>query len=115
MAKKYDLDDRLSQFAADIATAFNHVPNTMASKYYANQLIRSSGSVALNFSEFGGAGTLPDQKNKLSIAIKECRECATNLKIQQLAKLHDKDTLERLGEECDQITRILVSILKSKN
>lgn len=114
MSKPYDLEERLISFASDVVIVFDKPAKTYASKYYAEQLIRSSGSVSLNFSEFAGAGTEKDKINKLRISLKEIKECSNNLKIQLKAKLGALEPLSRLQDEADQITRILVTIINNR-
>ncbi|PQJ32110.1 four helix bundle protein [Nonlabens arenilitoris] len=114
MGKPYDLEDRLISFAADVIVVFDKPAKTYASKYYAEQLIRSSGSVSLNFSEFAGAGTEKDKINKLRISLKEIKECNNNLKIQLKAGLSNKDQLTKLQDEAEQIIRILVAIINKR-
>lgn len=114
MGKPYDLEDRLISFAAEVIVVFDKPAKTYASKYYAEQLIRSSGSVSLNFSEFAGAGTEKDKINKLRISLKEIKECNNNLKIQLKAGLSNKDQLTKLQDEAEQIIRILVAIINKR-
>jgi len=49
--KKYDLEDRLVRFAAEVALFCKDLPSDMTGKYYGNKLLRSGGSSALNFGE----------------------------------------------------------------
>jgi four helix bundle protein len=114
MSKPYDLEDRLISFAADVVKVFDKPAKTYASKYYAEQLIRSSGSVSLNFSEFAGAGSEKDKINKLRISLKEIKECDNNLKIQLKANLGNAESLTRLQDEAEQIVRILVAIINKR-
>lgn len=53
--KPYDLEDRLVDFAANSAIFCQKVPNNFTGNYYGNQLLRSTGSSALNFGEIQGA------------------------------------------------------------
>ncbi len=111
---KFGLEDRLIEFAARVVILFDKPAKTFASKYYAEQLIRSSGSVSLNFSEFAGAGTEKDKINKLRIALKEIKECSNNLKIQARANLKSKQELEFLLDESNQLIKIIVSIINNR-
>lgn len=70
MDKKYDLEDRLVDFAAKIVIFCKELPNDMTGIYYGNQLLRSAGSSALNFGEVQGAGTDRDFINKSNICLK---------------------------------------------
>jgi hypothetical protein len=57
MSKVYDLEDRLVTFAPNVAIFCKDIPNDFTSQYYGNQLLRSSGSAALNFGEMQGTQT----------------------------------------------------------
>jgi len=78
--KKYDLGDRLVQFAADSVLFCKDSPSDMTGLYYGNQLLRSTGSTALNFGEAQGTNSDRDYLNKSSISIKELKELRVNLK-----------------------------------
>jgi four helix bundle protein len=114
VSKSYDLEDRFIDFAADVVKEFDKPSKTFASKYYAEQLIRSSGSVSLNFSEFAGAGTERDKINKLRISLKEIKECNNNLKIQLKAGIGNYESLMSLQNEAEQIIKILVTIINNR-
>ncbi|PRP67075.1 four helix bundle protein [Nonlabens agnitus] len=114
--KKYDLEDRLIKFAVDVIKISRRADwNDYASRYYQEQIIRSSGSVALNFGEFLGASSQKDKLNKLNIAHKEIKECRNNLLIQLGAELNIQSELESLSQESLEIIKILRSIIKSKS
>ena len=82
---KFDLSERLEDFAAAIILLYNKKPMSYAGDYLAKQLIRSSCSSALNYGEVLGAGTNKDKINKLRICLKELRESLRNLNIQTKA------------------------------
>ena len=114
MSKKpYDVEDRLILFAADVVRNFDFPIKTYASKYYAEQLIRSSGSAALNYVEFAGAGTSKDRINKLRICLKELKECKNNLRIQLKADLLKPDQ-QNLVDEALQLSKIVATIIKNQ-
>ncbi|SDI38761.1 four helix bundle protein [Winogradskyella thalassocola] len=71
---KFDLTERLEDFAAAIIILYDKKPLSYAGDYLAKQLIRSSCSSALNYGEALGAGTDKDKINKLRISLKELRE-----------------------------------------
>lgn len=114
--KKYDLEDRLIQFAVDIIQLSRKADwNDYASKYYQQQIIRSSGSVALNFGEFLGARTEKDKINKLVTSLKEIKECNNNLKIQLGAELYDFSELKKLQNEAVELIKIITAIIRNKS
>ena len=113
--RKFDLEDRIIRFAVDVVNLTKLADwNDYASKYYQQQLIRSSGSVALNFGEFLGAKTNRDKLNKLSLALKEVMECRNNLLIQIGANLNENNELEKLAQEALELTKIIQSIIRNK-
>ena len=71
---KFDLTERLEDFAALIILLYDKKPMSYAGDYLVKQLIRSSCSPALNYGEVLGAGTDKDKINKLRICLKELRE-----------------------------------------
>lgn len=110
--KPYDVEERLIAFAADVVLNFDFPIKTYASKYYAEQLIRSSGSAALNYGEFAGAASLKDRSNKLRISFKEMKECHNNLRIQKRAQLLNNQK-SHLIDESLQLCKILSTIIKN--
>ena len=114
-AKKFDLTERLEDFAAEIIQLYDKKPMSYAGDYLAKQLIRSSCSSALNYGEVLGAGTDKDKINKLRICLKELRESLRNLNIQTKAKLFSNEELIKLKDENDQLIRIIVTRIKNIN
>ena len=112
--KPYDLEERLVNFAADSALFANSIPKDFTGQYYGNQLLRSSGSSALNFGEMQGAQSDKDFKNKATISLKELKESRINLKI--LRKINYGKNLKRdeLLDETEQLIRIIATIIKNK-
>lgn len=111
--RKFDLSNRLEDFAASIILLYGKKPSSYAGDYLAKQLIRSSCSAALNYGEVLGAGTSKDKINKLRICLKELRECLRNLNIQVKANLFSENSLKNLQDENDQLIRIIVTRIKN--
>lgn len=110
---KFDLSERLEDFAAAIILLYDKKPLPFAGEYLAKQLIRSSCSSALNYGEVLGAGTDKDKIHKLRICLKELRESLRNLNIQVKANLLSNDSLSKLKDENDQLIRIMVTRIKN--
>jgi len=81
-------------------------------KYYeiASQLFRSWTSIWANISEAQSGTSKNDFINKMNIALKEARETIFWLKL--LEHWFDESTKE-LQKECEEITKILVTIIKN--
>lgn len=109
----YDLKVRLENFAATIIVLYDVELKTFSRDYLAKQLIRSSCSSVLNYSEALGADTSKDKINKLSICLKELRESETNLNIQSKANLNVSVEMENLKNEVDQLIRIVVTRIRN--
>lgn len=110
---KFDLSERLEDFAAAIILLYDKKPLSFAGEYLAKQLIRSSCSSALNYGEVLGAGTDKDKVHKLRICLKELRESHRNLNIQSKANMFSREDLMSLKDENDQLIRIMVTRIKN--
>ena len=73
MEKKCDLEDRLVEFAANTALLCKDLPNDMIGVYFANQLLRSGGSSALNFGEAQGTNLDRDYVKEAGRSLKELK------------------------------------------
>ena len=60
MQKKYDLDERLINFASDCIDISEKLPKTLAGNHIASQLVRSSTSPALHYGEAQSAESRND-------------------------------------------------------
>jgi len=76
-------------------------------KHYANQLVRSTGSSALNYGEMQSAESKSDFIHKGSVVLKELRESIINLKIIKRAGMNNK---EELVSSCIKENNELISI-----
>jgi len=76
------------------------------------QLLRSGTSIGANISEAQEAASKKDFINKLSIALKESRETEYWLKLfKELSIIEDLE-FNNLYNDCQELIRLLVSILK---
>src|SRR5882757_9775940 len=80
-ARKFDLEDRLIEFADRAIATAEELPDTKAANYLATQLLRSGTSPALNYGEAQSAESPKDFVHKLRIILKELRETSICLKI----------------------------------
>lgn len=79
--KKYDLEERLIEFAVLIIKVAESLNNTKAGNHIAGQLVRSGTSPALQYGEAQSAESRNDFIHKLKILLKELRESLVALKI----------------------------------
>lgn len=108
MKKKYDLKDRLIDFAVRIIKLSEKLPNTKAGKHISGQILRSGTSPAPNYGEGISAESRKDFIHKLKIALKELRETEVWLKIIINSKIIEKtERLQPLLKETDELISIL--------
>ncbi len=115
MEKKYDLEDRLIDFAVSVLNLIEKLPNSNTGKHLAYQLIKSGTSPALNYGESQAAESGNDFDHKIKIVLKELRETQINLKI-----IHKKGNLIAEEEilpnlkECGELVAIFTSTVKKR-
>ena len=112
------LEERLVDFAVLMLSVIECVKKDYAGNYYGNQLIRSSGSPALNYGEARSAESHKDFVHKMGICLKELRESYNGLKIINKAKLYhgNEQLLKKALDENNQLISIFVASIKtSKN
>lgn len=111
--KKYDLEERLIQFALDILTIVEMLPKTYIGKYFGNQLVRCGTSPAFHYSEAKSAESRKDFIHKLKVGLKELRESSTNMKIIKRKPLLKDIKLEELLNECEELISIFVKSIQT--
>lgn len=79
--RKFDLEDRLIDFAIRISEVAESLPNTSLGKQINNQMVRSGTSPALNYGEAQSSESTKDFIHKIKIVLKELRETLVCLKI----------------------------------
>lgn len=111
---KYDLEERLIQFAVDIILICGKIDGSFASQHLSKQLIRSATSSALNYGEAQSAESTRDFLHKMKLCLKELRESLVNLKIQKGADLiKNIECLELLMKENNELIAIFVSSIRT--
>lgn len=102
--RKFDLEDRLIDFACLIVETVGNLPTNQACLHLGQQLLRSGTSPALNYGEAISAESRKDFIHKLKIVIKELRESLINIKI--LTRLSFIKQEIRVGKECNELIAI---------
>lgn len=80
-ARKFDLEDRLIDFAIMVSDVIENLPNTKLANHLGSQGIRSSTAPALLYGEVQSAESQKDFIHKAQILLKELRETKVCLKI----------------------------------
>jgi four helix bundle protein len=112
--RKYDLSERLIEFAVRTIGLVEKLPKTLAGRHIGGELLRCGTSPAPNHAEAQGAESRRDFVHKMSIGLKELRETKVWLKIakRKMTKGIEKE-LEWLLNESDELIKIFVSSIKT--
>ena len=110
---KYDLEERLIDFAVNIRDIIEALSNTRIGNYIAGQLVRSGCSPALNYGEAQSAESRNDFIHKMKIILKELRESMISLKIIERKGIYDFDKTTVAKGECNQLIAIFVKSIET--
>lgn len=106
---KFDLEERLIDFAVNIVEICESMPDTRASNHLSGQLIRSGTSPALNYGEAQSGESRKDFIHKIKIVLKELRESFVCLKIIDRSKLYkNKENIKAALIENNELISIFV-------
>ena len=107
-APRYDLEDRLIDFAARICLLIDRFPATPIARHVATQMMRSATSPFANYGEAQAAESRQDFLHKLRICLKELRETQAWLKFADRMRLCP-DQIEAARRECNELVAIFVA------
>jgi len=111
---RYDLEDRLLRFAADIVELTESLPNTRAGNHIAGQLLRCGTSSLSNHGEVEAAESRRDFLHKLRICLKELRETKRWLRLLSQAKnIGTPANFTSCLNEVEELIRIFVASIRT--
>ncbi len=112
--KKFDLEERLINFAVLIVQIVESIPKTRAGNHLAGQLIKSGTLPALNYGEAQSGESRKDFIHKIKIVLKELRETFICLKIIYRVKLYkSEENLKMTLKENDELISIFVKSVET--
>jgi four helix bundle protein len=108
-SRKFDLEDRLIEFASLIIDVVEKLPETKVGNHVGGQLLRAGTAPAPIYGEAQGAESRKDFVHKLKIGLKELRETRVWLKlIKRKSLIQSQDLMEKTLNECNELTAIFV-------
>ena len=113
MKTKYDLEERLLEYAARVIRLVEQLPDSRAGNHVAGQLLRSGTSPLPNHGEAQAAESRKDFVHKLKICHKELRESRRWLRLIQRVPLLKSALVEPLVEETEELIRIFAASLRT--
>jgi four helix bundle protein len=112
--KRYDLEERLLEYAACVARLTEQLANTRVGNHVAGQLLRSGTAALPNHGEAQSAESPADFVHKMKICLKELRESFRWLLLIRRVPLVGKDVdVNALITETDELIRIFVKSIQT--
>ena len=114
--RKYDLEDRLVEYSCRMIDVVDSLSNSRAGNYIAGQLIKSRMSPTFNYGEVHGAESRNDFVHKLSVVLKELKECRSALKIiMKKALIKPVSKLGGIYKETEELIAIMAKSIETAN
>jgi four helix bundle protein len=110
---KYDLEERLLNFTADVVRLADPLPNTKAGNHIAGQLLRCGTSPLANHGEVEAAESRKDFLHKLRICLKELRETWRWLRLIGRLELTKGPELRAALAEVQELIRIFAASVRT--
>ena len=111
--KKYDLEERLIAYAAEMIGVSESLPSTRSGNHVASQILRSGTSSAPNYGEAMAAESRRDFLHKMGICLKELRETRVWLRIAAKRQMLAAPTLAGCLQETEELIRIFKSSVQT--
>ncbi len=111
--KKFDLENRLVDFADMIIDVVENLPNAKVANHLGNQLTRSGTAPALIYGEVQAAESNADFLHKAKLVLKELRETQVCHKIIRKRKYVDPIIIEKVLQENGELVAIFTASIKT--
>jgi len=111
---RFDLEDRLLRFAANVVRLIDAVHATRAGNHVAGQFLRSGTSILPNHGEAQAAESPSDFVHKMRVCLKELRETRRWLRLIIEVPLIDiAGSAETLLDETEQLIKIFAASIRT--
>ena len=111
---KFDLEDRLLEYAARIIRLADSLQNTRAGTHIANQILRSGTSPLPNHGEAQAAESVDDFIHKIRVCLKELRETRRWLRLIRNVPLVKKpERVDAIIDETVELIRIFAASVRT--
>lgn len=100
-------------FAVRIVNLYKYLTDVKKEYVLSKQLLRSGTSIGANIAEAEQAQSKPDFISKMNIALKEAAETKYWIKLLHATNYLIKDETISILDDCVELERILVKIIKS--
>ena len=110
---RYDLEDRLLEYAARTIRLVDALPSTRADRHVADQLLRSATSPLGNHGELQGAESRKDFIHKLGLCLKEIEETWRWLRLVHRVPMLAPAKVEPLLAETKALVKIFSASIRT--
>jgi four helix bundle protein len=111
--RRFDLEERLLEYAVRIIRLVDALPATRAGRHVADQLLRCGTSPLANHGELQGAESRKDFIHKLGICLKEIRETRRWLRLVHRVPLIAPSKVEPLIAETESLIKIFAASIRT--
>ena len=112
-SRKFDLEDRLVDFACLCLDVCDLLPSTKAGQNLEYQLSKSATATALIYGEAQAAESRADFIHKTKMVLKEIRESRVNLKIIKRKPVVVHEKIEQASDEANQLMAIFLKSIET--
>ena len=111
---KYDLEERLLEFASRIVKMCEAMPTSVAGRHVSGQVLRSGTAPMAHHGEAQAAESRKDFIHKLRLGLKELKETYRWLRlIHRVPLVSSSHLVEPLIKECQELTLIFASSINT--
>ena len=107
------IKNKTKEFAKKVIELCRELPNNREGKLIGNQLFKSGTSVAANYRAARRGRSKAEFVSKLGIVLEEADETLFWLELIDEMAIHKGSSLGFLIQECDEITAIMVTSIKT--
>ena len=111
--RRFDLEERLLEYAVRIIRLVDALPATRAGRHVADQLLRCGTSPLANHGELQGAESRKDFIHKLGICLKEIREARRWLRLVHRVPLLAPSKIDPLIVETESLIKIFAASIRT--
>lgn len=111
--KKSNLENRIEDFAAEVITIVENLPESISNNHLGMQLVQSSTTAALRYGEAQGANNRAEFIQKMKTALQSLRETFVYLRILKKAVSRDTGNFRMTYQENDELIAIFISSLST--
>ena len=113
--KESIVKEKSMNFAIRVVRCYKYLVEEKREFTLSKQMLRCGTSIGANIKEALRGQSRPDFVAKMNISLKEASECEYWIELLQNTEYLSKDLAQSLLEDCQELIKMLTSIVKSAN